>query len=344
MSKLTSFFKLTKQMRFSRMREKISEVHKKSGRARPLIFADMIWCGLRYRAGYMDYALFEMYRLPASKRKTILTRGIGNEYVAALNDPKYRPVFDRKELFFEAFHDCIGRRYLNLETASAEDFIAFASALPSFVAKPIDGTHGDRVEKIDLSPETDLPALRNRLLQNGQTLLEEVIAQHEALAALYAGSINTVRIVTLLRDGEAHVIAASLRLGNGGSFVDNFSSGGMVACVDRETGILTSVAADGAGKTYEIHPFSGAALPCAQIPLFPDCLALVRRAALRIPEVGYVAWDIAVTPNGPLLVEGNCFPGHVLYSLPGHSPDDIGILPALEAIIPRKALRAMKQF
>ena len=36
---------------------------------------------------------------------------------------------------------------------------------------------------------------------------------------------------------------------------------------------------------------------------------MVEKAARMIPQVGYVGWDVAFTPNGPCLVEGNNFPG-----------------------------------
>ena len=58
-----------------------------------------------------------------------------------------------------------------------------------------------------------------------------------------------------------------------------------------------------------------------------------KKAALVCPEVGYVGWDIAVTPDGPVLVEGNEFPGHCLYQLPPHTPDNYGVLPLFEKAI-----------
>ena len=34
-----------------------------------------------------------------------------------------------------------------------------------------------------------------------------------------------------------------------------------------------------------------------------------KEAAKVIPEVAYVGWDVAISENGPVIVEGNCFPG-----------------------------------
>jgi hypothetical protein len=57
------------------MLRKASEIRLKSGKLRIFILADMIWCGMRYQAGYMDYALFEMYKMNRDQRASILTRG-----------------------------------------------------------------------------------------------------------------------------------------------------------------------------------------------------------------------------------------------------------------------------
>ena len=54
---------------------------------------------------------------------------------------------------------------------------------------------------------------------------------------------------------------------------------------------------------------------------------MVCEAALEIPQIGYMGWDIAFTPNGPVLVEGNEYPGNGLLQLPEHTPDKIGIMP-----------------
>ena len=52
-----------------------------------------------------------------------------------------------------------------------------------------------------------------------------------------------------------------------------------------------------------------------------------------VPQVGYVGWDIAVTENGPLIIEGNHFPGHDILQMPPHVPDKIGMLPTFKKYI-----------
>ena len=58
-------------------------------------------------------------------------------------------------------------------------------------------------------------------------LLEDYVVQHPELSALYPYSVNTLRIMTLIKGETIHIIA-SIRIGNGGKVVDNINNGGMV--------------------------------------------------------------------------------------------------------------------
>ena len=103
MGKIKYLFGRIFSMHFDKMFEKIGEVHKKSGKSRIYIFFDMINCGLKYQAGYMDYALFEMYDLNRAQRKTVVTRGINNAFIKRFNDPEYMKYIDDKLEFNRRF-------------------------------------------------------------------------------------------------------------------------------------------------------------------------------------------------------------------------------------------------
>ena len=71
----------------------IKEVHEKTNKNSILIFLDIVYCGLKYQAGYIDYNLYEMYRMNKFERKTIITRGINNEYIKKYNNPNFIKYF-----------------------------------------------------------------------------------------------------------------------------------------------------------------------------------------------------------------------------------------------------------
>ena len=50
------------KMNFGNMFKTIDMVHEKNHKFKPFIFLDVVWCGLKYQAGYVDYYQFEMYK------------------------------------------------------------------------------------------------------------------------------------------------------------------------------------------------------------------------------------------------------------------------------------------
>jgi response regulator RpfG family c-di-GMP phosphodiesterase len=70
-----------------------------------------------------------------------------------------------------------------------------------------------------------------------------------------------------------------------------------------------------------------------QIPFWKEAKDMCLEAAGIIPEMRYVAWDVAITSDGPTFIEGNSFPSHAIPQFAAHYPDGIGILPEFEKFI-----------
>ena len=64
-----------------------------------------------------------------------------------------------------------------------------------------------------------------------------------------------------------------------------------------------------------------------------EAMELVKKAALEVPQVKYVGWDVFIGPNGPGIIEGNDYPGYDFWQLPEHTPDKIGLVPYYENLI-----------
>ncbi len=320
-------------MNYKAMLDKISSIHQKTGRSRLSIFWDMQECARKYGAGYMDYDLFEMYNLTPEQRDTYLTRGRNNDIVVKYNDKDHMDDFGDKIKFNARFKQFLHRDWVPVTGENRGDVIAFLARHPVFMAKPSQDSCGWGIEKLKTGSYPSLEALYSHLVERAPLLeLEEVIEQHPAVSAIYPGSINTVRMVTIRgKSGKVYLVTAMFRIGNG-KFVDNFNSGGMVAPMDPETGAVIDRALDKQKNLYADHPATGTRIKGFMFPDWEKARALVTEAAQIIPEVGYVGWDVCFTPEGPCLVEGNQFPGHDIYQLPVHTPDKIGIMPRFRAI------------
>ena len=327
MGNIKYVLKRIKSMDKKAMFDKIDSIHKKTGKSKLYLLFDMQRCAMKYGAGYMDYDLFEMYNLNAKQRDTYITRGRNNEIVSKYNDKAYFYIFENKNEFNEVFKDYIKRDWINVRDTPKENVIAFMEKHNEFMAKPVDGGCGHGIEKINTQDYSSLDEVYKKLVEgNNNFELEEVIKQHPEVSKIYPDAINTVRVVTILKNGIPHVICAYFRIGNG-KFVDNFNSGGMVAPVNEMTGEVMDKAIDKNKNLYETHPKTGAKIKGFKFPDWDKAIQMCKEAAKVVPQMGYIGWDVCFTPDGPIFVEGNEFPGHDIYQLPEHTPDKIGMMP-----------------
>ena len=310
----------------------INRIQKKTGKSKISIFRDMKDCAVKYGAGYSDYDLFEMYRLNDLQRDTYITRGRNNELIKKYNDPSYDHLFRNKVEFNTLFKDYIKRDFIDVNHSSKEDVCKFMKKHPIFMAKPIIGTCGKGIEKIDIKDYAHLDEIYAYLTKDGMNYeLEEVIEQDLQVAKIYPDSINTVRIVTIVNDGIPYIICAYFRIGNG-KYVDNFNSGGMVAPVNELTGEVMDLAIDKKKNLYEKHPLTHESIKGFMFPNWSQALKLVEKASLVVPQMRYIGWDVCFSKKGPILVEGNEYPGHDIYQLPEHTHDKIGIWPKFSRV------------
>ena len=86
--------------------------------------------------------------------------------------------------------------------------------------------------------------------------------------------------------------------------VDNFAGGGMFTMLDDD-GVALYGAVDKHSNAYEMHPATGVAIKGFQVPMYREMLAMVEQLAQRLPHTPYVGWDVALTPEGPAILEAN---------------------------------------
>ncbi len=334
MSRMNYFWDRLFKMDRKAMWKTTGVLKKRSGKGRIWLLRDMLKCATKYNAGYIDYKIAQMYRLNDEQRKTVITRGISNEIVRRMNPKEYWHFFDDKTEFNRTFAKWIPRPWLRIdEHTDPEALRELCRRHDELIGKPLEGSSGVGIKKYTreewaAGPEAFLQQLRS----DGIGILEELVVQHPAMASLCPTSVNTCRIATLLGDKQQGIVYAFLRIGNG-KVMDNVDCGGMAARIDVETGRLLTVGADKQGNTFLKHPMTGTSIVGFQIPFWEEAKAMCMEAAQVIPQMGFIAWDVAITAQGPTFIEGNSFPSHAIPQFAAHYPDGIGILPEFEKFI-----------
>ena len=320
MSKVKYLIRCIFNLNFKNMFHIAKMVSQKSKKPYFVILFDMAYCGLVYGAGYYDYQEFEFYLLNRKERKTYLTRVKNNNLIKKYNNKEYFYILDDKSTFNEKFNKYLKREYLVVK--DFEEFSVFFKKHKEIIAKPLDGEGGKGIDKYIY--KNNSKEVYNEITSKKQTLVEECIHQHKEMAKLYDKSVNTLRLFTFLSDeGESHVVNQILKIGNGG-VTDNFSSGSMYTFLSDEGEVLTP-AIDQNDSVFEIHPLSKEKIVGFKVPLYEEAKRIVNEAAKLIPEVRYIGWDVAITNDGPAIIEGNSFPG--VFQMKPSLKRNMGLIP-----------------
>ncbi len=293
---------------YKRFFTKLKKVSIDDNRSFAWMVMDAGWSVFRYGMALTDYLTYKFYKRSGPERKQYIGTRTANKFYATVSPAAYKHRFSLKPNFLRDFAAYTGREYFVPENGSFDEFLAFLQRHEAFMTKPFDGLGGEDVKKEYAKDITDPKAYYDRCIAK-RILLEELVVQHDGLNRLCPASVNTIRVMTYHNHGNPRVLWMGMRVGSGHSAVDNFSSGGMVIGIDREKGCLKGDAIDKAGTTYARHPFTDVVFDGFPIPCFAQIEQLVMEAARLEDKILVIGWDVAITPNGPVLVEGNRRPG-----------------------------------
>ncbi|MGI9262376.1 MAG: sugar-transfer associated ATP-grasp domain-containing protein [Woeseiaceae bacterium] len=135
-------------------------------------------------------------------------------------------------------------------------------------------------------------------------IIEEKAQNHPVLDEVHPESFNTLRLSTIrTADGQLHLARPFIKFGRGGTHVDNLNAGGVFAIVDENHRLGTAF--DATGEAFENHPDTGVQISGLEVPFFEQAVELAFDASRVFGFMATIGWDIGITPDGPVLVEGN---------------------------------------
>lgn len=322
-------YKSEKRATFLDISKRISKKHNTS---RIKVMLDMIWCSVRHGAMWTEYNDLDFYLRSGKNRATFITTFYNFKLYNILNEKNYRNIFHEKILFLESFKDFIKREWIKIDGKSDEEIKNFLLSHKNIVAKASYGDSGQQIEVLHLSEDDDLNKTVDYIRQRKLNLLEEQIYNCDEIKKLNPTSLNTLRIVSVVQNGCVNILFAGIRVGSRDAEIDNISQGGKVARIDISSGKIDSVFYVKSSSCDFSLSSGGDDAIGFQIPLWNEVIETVRSAALKIPQIRFVAWDVAITPNSIELVEGNESFGSVIMQLT-YSETENGLKPELVKIL-----------
>ena len=284
-----------------------------NGKSRFAVKMDFLKCALKYKIGYIDYMKGNYINLNKEERKKMLTASNYFALMKYLNPNLYRVTQDDKFICNKVYHKYVKRTYIDLRVTTLEEFKEFLKGKKNVFAKLIDSFGGQGIKKIKVDEIKDIEALYHELIKKRQHLIEEEIKQHKVLNEINGAAVNNIRIVSLLKDNKVHIIAKVLRINDG--LTDTISCHDIQGMLDEDGNLLGRMVDDDL-NIFETHPVTGFKFKGLKVPYMKEVLELVESAAREVPDLRYIGWDIAITPDGPEIIEVNpyaCYTNYQYY-------------------------------
>ncbi len=253
---------------------------------------------------------FDPRYIPESLYYSEMIGKLGDLRLGALGDKNVQ-----KRIFSSKQANTVFHKNGNIYTSgdyrriSLEEAIILCEKQNEVVIKPTAGSYGGRGVAFWMKGN-DEAELHAALRFHHSMIVQEVVQSHPFFRDIHPHSLNTLRLVTLIAEGEPILLSTILRMGQGGQRTDNSSAGGLIAVVDQN-GCLQETAIQRNQEIISQHP-GGFVFRDKTIPNFQKILDDVFTQCMRIPSFRMVFWDYTVDIEGdPVLIEANLPSGQI---------------------------------
>lgn len=285
-------------------------IAKKNNKSKLYVKFDMLINFLIYGTGHTDYFKGDYINLTSYQKQTFVTTKTFYEVLKYLNNDKYLMLLRDKIIFNKIFSKYLGREFIDLNVTSLEGFEKFVRNKETFFAKVSNQYGGHGISKIIVKDIKNYEELYKKLKIKKQYLIEETIVQDKSMDVINPYAVNTVRIVTLLKNDKAYIVGNALRINQNNSQI--VGSTNDLYCTLSEDGTISSNVLDDFGNMYETHPLTKIKFSDVKIKYIKEAFDMVKQAARELPQVRYIGWDVAISKKGPVIIEGNEYPSYGL--------------------------------
>lgn len=183
--------------------------------------------------------------------------------------------------------------------------------LKEFVIKPsIDSGGGKNVKLVSLESH-HMDKKRNQLMNIFQAykkdyIVQKKVNQNAKMKLLNPSSLNTLRVLSYLKEDQVIVLSVYVRVGKIGQFTDNITLEG-VSCGMDSSGKLNEFGFDLYNQKCSKTDF-GCNLQNFQIPFYTKVKETAIQLHQKMPNFRFISWDLAIDEfDDIILIEFNPF-------------------------------------
>ena len=246
------------------------------------------------------------------------------QYYAVLNNKKDIHILDNK---YEAYLKL--KKYYKREAILVSDkedlniFRDFVKKHGRVIVKPVNLYLTIGVRSLYADQITDYDTVLYELIESAKefakidsgsitkpsVIVEELLEDMSTVPPFNREILSVIRCTTVLtKDGIEFLYPAFRTTGSvvrDEKGVDYEKTEMFLCAIDMKDGKIISGGYNYFGNVVKKHPCSGLFFEGTQLPEWDKLLEMLTEAALELPSLRYIGWDVAYSKNGWCIIEGN---------------------------------------
>ncbi|MAD74806.1 MAG: hypothetical protein CML20_08475 [Rheinheimera sp.] len=296
-------------------------------------FFSVFYAKLRYNIGPAYHSVYELSKVKVKEWPEYLVDAPLIVILGSVNKEFHRNVIGDKALFWKHCKksnlktvDIFNRNDELLELSEAEFIKAVPINCSSLFIKPASGSRGEGsfsaqrssgawsfLKKTGTLADLYQYCQNNRPNKDGWLIQPKLSSHPDILTISSNDGLSTLRIVSHRRGKDVKLAYGLIKLVAIGNIIDNFKTGRLgnkVAAINLDKGDLMA----GKGSLNPLWPSIISFANCPHtankiegfmLPFWSETKELITRAHLSFENLPSIGWDVAITENGPIIIEGN---------------------------------------
>ena len=273
------------------------------------LYRDIIKVKRMNRISLDEYEWTGCYNLNDEQKRSVSTLWSRMDFRRTYTDRRYIGLLMNKYIFSKVFSDFYGRRCVQLSDVTPELLKELGGEAKKVVIKPNCKGQGQGVKILPVADDEQIDAAMKTVKDLGQGVIEEFIIQHEDLQRLNPAAVNIVRFYSIVTPKGTYIFAPVLTT----SITMEISNGcqdALTMLADIRTGKVLTFAVDQNNTVdYREHPVTHVPFEGFQIPYWKETIDMMAKALPLASKISNIGWDVAITPEGPIIIEANTIPG-----------------------------------
>ena len=281
-----------------------------------------------------EYEWIGHYDLSPEQKKTVSTLWTRMEFRKMFTDRRYIGMLMNKYIFSKVFAEFYGRRCAQASEVDGDLLKRLGENGGHVVYKPNCKGMGKGIRVLPVTTAQEIDEALECIRSEGNGIVEEYICQNKVLSELYPKAVSVIRFYSVCSPQGSFLFAPVLTVAHQNE-ISNGCQDALTSMVDIRTGeVLTQAVDQNEMVEYETHPVTGKAFRGVMLPFWEETIAMMRKVVPLASKISNIGWDVAITGEGPMLVEANTIPGFTTaqYSGFGSITQGYGYQPLFDAV------------